>query len=307
MRTAPDYIQFYPTLRCNRSCDFCFNKNIPVVSDMEPDRFHTMLGFLTAAGVKTIDIMGGEPMLHGDIACMVREAERSGFSLNLSSNGTDLEALAGILATSTNTTIGISINDLGALAPLKEFIGKHNPVLKSIFRADLDLEMIEDILSLHPKKFYLLFRDVMHAGDLKGSVPFNLFYRAITTTFDPSRVGMVYCSGFFPDTESYPGLAHVRCPAGTAKLGVLPDGSVYPCNLFFGIEQFRLGNILTDPFEKIWKSAVLSFFRSFVGNACPRTGCELHALCHGGCPAHSLVHFGDLAAPDPRCIRKARI
>jgi radical SAM protein with 4Fe4S-binding SPASM domain len=82
----------------------------------------------------------------------------------------------------------------------------------------------------------------------------------------------------------------------------MPDGSVYPCNLFFGFEEFLLGNIFTDPFEEIWGHRQLSFFRTFSGNKCPRKDCELHHRCHGGCPAHSYAHFGKRSAPEPRCV-----
>src|SRR5574341_2493221 len=109
MRTFPDYIQFYPTLRCNKACEFCFNKNMPSMPDIPLAQFRKMLGTLKTAGVKTIDIIGGEPTLHRDIVAMVRETEESGISVNLSSNGTDLETLTEILASTKNTTVGVSI------------------------------------------------------------------------------------------------------------------------------------------------------------------------------------------------------
>jgi radical SAM protein with 4Fe4S-binding SPASM domain len=304
MRDFPDYIQFYPTLRCSLACGFCFNKNMPSMPDMSLENFRIMLDTLKGIGVKTIDIIGGEPTLHRDIVAMVRESEESGFGVNLSSNGTDLETMAQILRAAKSTTVGISINDRGTLECLREFIRKHGPVVKTVFSSNLDHGMIADILALRPKKFYLLFRDAMRADELGSTVSFDLFIKTIRKKFDPSMVDMVYCSGFLPDTGSCPALSGARCPAGTTKLGAMPDGSVYPCNLFFGIERFRLGNVLTDPFERIRNHPTLAFFRSFTKNDCPRTSCDLHARCHGGCPAHGLIHKNNLSAPDPRCVKK---
>ena len=99
MRISPDYIQFYPTLRCNLSCDFCFNKSMPLQEDMSIGDFRAMLGRLRHIGVKTIDIIGGEPTLHKDIFTMIHEAEKAGFGVNVSSNGADADILARILAT----------------------------------------------------------------------------------------------------------------------------------------------------------------------------------------------------------------
>ncbi len=298
---GPDYIQFYPTLRCNRACDFCFNKNMPSMPDMPLEQFRKMLGTLKGLGVKTIDIMGGEPTLHPDIVTMVLEAEGAGFSVNISSNGTDLPVLAQIIDKTGKTAVGISVNDRDELKAMKDFIARRRPVVKSIFQKEMDFGLVEELLALKPKRFSLLYRDAMHNTELGRTVPFDRFILSLREKFGDGQVGMVFCPGFLPDIESYPELGKVRCPAGTTKLGVMPDGSAYPCNLFFGMEKFRLGNILTDSFEKIWSHSALSFFRAFAENACPRTSCELHAGCHGGCPAHGLVHSGKLSAADPRC------
>lgn len=302
MSTSPDYIQFYPTLRCNKACDFCFNKGMPRVPDMQIGQFRKMLGILKPARVRTIDIMGGEPTLHPDIERMISDAEDAGFLLNISSNGTDLPMLGRITKSTKQTTVGISVNDRNELKDLKGFIERYHPVVKTVFRRGVDLAMVDDILALRPKRFFFLFPDAMQAADLGWSIAFDRFLAVIQGRFKNDAIGTVFCSGFLPDIGTHPGLAKVRCPAGSTKLGVLPDGAVYPCNLFFGRKEFLLGNIFTDPFKKIKEHPGLAFFRTFTGNACPRTSCKLHDQCHGGCPVQSLAHSGELSAPDPRCL-----
>jgi len=265
--------------------------------------FRTMLCRLNRTGVKTIDIIGGEPTLHRDIITIIQEAEQIGFNVNLSSNGTNTETLSRILETAGKTTVGISINDREMLTRLEKFIKEHKPVVKMVFNAGMDPQLVEEILALKPKKFYLLYQDAMGANDLAGTLPFPPFFAEVREKFDPLAVDTVYCSGFLPDTNNHPELSSVRCPAGTTKLGVMPDGSVYPCNLFFGRPEFRLGNILTDTFDSIWSNRLLDFFRTFSRNTCPQVSCPLHDTCHGGCPAHSLIHCGKLSAHEPRCSR----
>lgn len=301
MRTGPAYIQFYPTLRCDRSCDFCFNKGLPVLPDMPLAQFRKMISVLGAGGVSTIDIMGGEPTLHPDIETMIAEAEQAGFQANISSSGSDRAVLERITRNSRRTSVGISVNDRNQLRTAKGFIEQHHPVVKTVFRKGMDLSLVEDVLVLRPRRMFLLYQDVMQEGSLGQAQAFDLFLAAVEKLFGSDRVGTVFCSGFLPDTGTYPELAPVRCPAGTTKLGILPDGSVYPCNLLFGSKDLLLGNIFDDPLEKIWSSPALSFFRRFTKNTCPRMSCPVHAVCHGGCPAHSLVHTGDLSAAEPRC------
>jgi radical SAM protein with 4Fe4S-binding SPASM domain len=301
MRQGPDYIQFYPTIRCNRSCTFCFNRTMPSVQDMSPALFRVMIAMLKQASVKTIDIIGGEPTMHPDIIGFIREAVLSDFFVNVSSNGSDLGILDKLMVIGQEVTVGISINDRRTLEEAGEFIRTRRPVVKTVFTAGLEADIIQTILSLKPKRFYLIYRDAAELAELKETIPFYQYVHAVQEHYDRSQVDTVYCSGFLPDIGNYPELERTRCPAGTTKLGIMPDGAVYPCNLFFGRKEFFLGNILTDSFVSIWNHAALAYFRTIQKNPCKNHFCRLHTQCHGGCPAQSLLLSGDLEASDPRC------
>jgi radical SAM protein with 4Fe4S-binding SPASM domain len=299
MKAGPDYIQFYPTLRCNRSCGFCFNRGLSAQEDISLPEFHLLLDRLPDT-VSTVDILGGEPTMHNDILALVDLVRQQGLKVNLSSNGGNRDILRQIRVSCPDVSIGLSINDRQTLEELRGFIRSYAPVVKSVYARDLDPCLIENILAAGPQRYYLLYRDVLIQAALGEAVPFPEFV-AGADRMGAGKAGTVYCSGFLPDTRHYPELASVRCPAGTTKLGILPDGSVYPCNLFFSRPDYKLGNVLSDSFDAIWRHPALEFFRKPQSNACGRTGCTLHAECHGGCPAQALLLTGDLAAPDPRC------
>src|SRR4249920_391990 len=106
MRKGPDYIQFYPTLRCNKACDFCFNRSMPQAEDMELSAFMKMLDVLTRIPVKTLDIIGGEPTMHADIIGFVREATQRGLFVNISSNGSNLNVLDEIMHRGDTVSVG---------------------------------------------------------------------------------------------------------------------------------------------------------------------------------------------------------
>jgi radical SAM protein with 4Fe4S-binding SPASM domain len=274
---------------------------MPFAQDMAFSDFRIMLCKLSEFSIRTIDIIGGEPTMHPDLIRFLSEACSKGFRVNLSSNGTNIGLLEEILGMDSEITVGISINDKSTFDRLQHFIKEHNPIVKTVFSPDGEPSIIQDILALRPKKFYLIYRDAMEHEGLRKTLPFHEFM-GIVQNFNSFLAGTVFCSGFIPDLENYHELSATRCPAGTTKLGVMPDGSVYPCNLFFGCSDFLLGNILTDSFDAIWSHRALAFFRTFAGNGCPKTACTHHSICHGGCPAHGLIHFGDVSAPDPRCI-----
>ncbi len=302
----PQYIQFYPTLRCNLACEFCFNRGIMSMSEVGPDNFERMLSIICDIGVKEIDILGGEPTLHPgfrelmEIACQRRM--KTLISTNAHNNYQLLRELSERYDRAL-VTIGVSINTDMISGELEEYIIRYTPLVKSVFTKERRMPgAARKFLSLPGIDYFLIFMDPVFKADLKNTLPFYEFFhclREIKTIHE--NVDGVYCSGFIPAAKSDPMLRHVRCPAGTTKLAITPEGSVFPCYLFFRNPEFTLGNILVDDFDRIWKNPVLDFFRNFQKNTCTKRNCRFHADCHGGCPAVSLLIYRDIRAPDPRC------
>jgi len=302
----PQYIQFYPTLKCNLSCAYCFNRGIQSGKDISINEFEKIVSIISDTGVKEIDILGGEPTLHYEFAQIVDIIYKNNLRATISSNGSDINILEELskIYNGELIKIGISIHSDQITRELHEYIIKYKPLLKSVCSKQQTIpETAQQYLRLSGIEYYLLFMDTLYHDDLKNSLPFYEYFKrikSVTGVFD--NVSGVFCSGFIPDIEHYPVLQYVRCPAGTTKLSVLPDGSVYPCYLLSRHDDFRLGNILVDDFGRIWKNPVLDFFRNYEKNSCINTSCKLFSLCHGGCPAVSLLIFGNLNAPDPRCV-----
>jgi radical SAM protein with 4Fe4S-binding SPASM domain len=304
----PEYIQLFPTLRCNLSCHFCFNKGVAPVPDMEIDSFEKIVRRLKDRNIGQLDILGGEPTLHPEFREVVDMACRARVKTTVSTNGLNISVLRELHKAHDNNVvrIGVSVNSGQISTELYGYIVDHSPMVKSVYSGKgWRIGALRDFIKVPEAEFYLLFMDAVSRHDLKESVPFYEYYNFLKKLKETyPGINGVFCSGFIPDAVRYPSLKSVRCPAGTTKLSVMPDGSVYPCYLFFRHREFRLGNLLTDDFSSIWNSPLLSFFRTFEGNACPKTSCELFSSCHGGCPAVSLIVSGDLAAPDPRCVRR---
>ena len=302
----PSYIQFYPTLSCNLSCDFCFNRQLQAVDDVKLSDFEKIMSTLSGLGIPAIDILGGEPTLHPDFVNLFDVIHHHGLTATASTNGSDARALETVSKKYGNDSvrIGISVNSEEMDESLHQYILTYRPVLKSVFGRYAGIqESVKSDLGLAGIEYYLLFMDVVDQADLKNSLPFYDYYEKLEVIKrNTEAVDGVFCSGFLPDTMHYPELDRVRCPAGTTKLSMLPDGRVYPCYLLFRYPEFELGNILTDDFDWIWGHPVLYRFRRFERNNCPNTGCGLFNSCHGGCPAMSYHFYKELHGPDPRCM-----
>jgi len=307
--SAPEYIQFFPTLRCNRHCGFCFNRGVGTESEITADGFEWLAGKIVDAGIGEIDILGGEPTLHPDIVRLIDKAATLKLRLNLSTNGTNVALLENLSnAYDKNTlSIGISLNDCLVAKELEDYIAKYRPVVKTICKKTAVSQPANIYFDMPGITCYLLYMDAISESDLINSIPFEEFYKQLSDLRDNyPNISGVYCEGFLADTKKQPILRNTRCPAGTTKLSILPDGSAYPCYLFFRHPEFRLGNIFTEGFEDIWRSPILNYFRKFERNKCPVTACKLFSECHGGCPAVSLLICNDIEAPDPRCTKLHR-
>lgn len=304
---APAYIQFFPTLRCNLACSFCFNRELPPLPDVEVPEFTRMLDRLQAAGVDTLDLLGGEPTLHPQLGALVGAIAARRMRTSLSTNGCGdlglLERLEDRFGRAA-LRVGVSLNRGEPRADLRAYIARRSPMLKSVCERTGELpQAAVEHLARPGAEYYLIFRDPVTRHDLDGSISYPEYVeRLAALRARHPRAAGVACAGFVPAGEGAEALCDVRCPAGTTKLSVLPDGSVYPCYLLFSRPEYRLGNLLVDAFAAIWHQPRLEFFRTFAGNACPLTSCGHHGGCHGGCPAVSLLVAGDVRAPDPRCV-----
>ncbi len=303
----PRGIQFYPTLSCNYRCDFCFNRGLGGADAISPHDFLSLIHILKGIGVESVDILGGEPTLHPALPEFASIINENNLSAVISTNGSNIRTLRLISkahARGANIKIGVSVNSNNS-SVLDDFITDCKPYVKSV-AAKKPFPVpgaAAKYVGMPGINYYLIFRDAISKDDLRETMPFFEYYE-ILNELKRERNGVdgVYCAGFLPDMEVYPELEGVRCPAGTTKAAVLPNGDVYPCNLFFRHRQFRLGNIFTDDFEVIWSNPVLDFFRVFHGNKCLRKRCGLFNRCRGGCPAVSYAVVGRLDAQEPRCL-----
>jgi radical SAM protein with 4Fe4S-binding SPASM domain len=92
------------------------------------------------------------------------------------------------------------------------------------------------------------------------------------------------------------------CGAGRFYMSVEPNGDLYPCVFFPHNDEVKLGNLLKDDFEYVWKNnELLKTLRNkeILEGHCGE--CESRNIC-GGCRARAYNYLDNVLAPDPGCI-----
>jgi radical SAM protein with 4Fe4S-binding SPASM domain len=286
-----------------------------------------LLNILESNGIREIDIMGGEPLILPWMPEFVDNSIKKQLTVNISTNGANTKALSEFRNIDpAGCRIGISLQGSNAARHNRSTNSPHfaaavrsiqwlvsrglDPLVKTVLtRSNApDIQEIVTLLKgLGVRKYYIIHMDLMSrdgslnkdAWDFEG---FEWYYRKMREANPDMGIFKVHASCFIRDLIP----DGVRCAGGVLKLSILPDGSVFPCNLFHGFEEFTLGNIFEEDFSVIWNNPILERFRRFTGNMCEREGCPHRTSCTGGCPAHGYYHYRETERKDIRCALSRR-
>ena len=309
--SAPYRMDLAVTYRCNNACAHCYNGRPRNYPELTTEEWFKILDELWKIGIPHIVFTGGEPTLRDDLPDLIRHAEKNGQITGINTNGRRLkdkkyvqqlidagldhiqitfeshapqihdqmvchtgawqETLAGLknalnskLYIMTNTTM-LTVNR-SSIPDTMEFLGELG--LKTIGLNAL-------IYSGHGK--------MVGTGLSEGELtPLLNSAQGITTKYNQRLIWYTptqYCN--FDPVQM--GLGVKGCTAALYNMCVEPDGGVIPCQSYYQ----ALGNILTDPWDKIWNHDLALSLRERKKMPEKCTGCSLLTECGGGCPLSS--------------------
>lgn len=274
--------------QCNQKCIFCYaaGQQMGKVKELTTQQWKQAIDRLDAARVPMVTFTGGEPTQRADIAELVSYAKRMVTRLN--TNGVNLTPeLVGQL-----TAAGLDSVQVTLYSHDKSV---HNALVGSDHHADtvqgirnavaagLDISINTPLCKKNADyentlKFIhsLGVRFVTVSGlictgmaginhreyDLTGDELFEIvktakeFCIAHEMEIDFTSPGLI-------DTEKLDGLGMnvPMCGAALSNMAIAPDGSVVPCQSWLGGDA-SLGNILTDPFKRIWNHPMCKYLRN---------------------------------------------
>lgn len=85
------------------------------------------------------------------------------------------------------------------------------------------------------------------------------------------------------------------CGCGNEYVAVTPDGDVFPCHQFVGMEDWKMGNIFDGIIDKNIKDY---FAKTHIYSKQGCSDCWARFYCSGGCNANSFQYEGDVQKPN---------
>lgn len=81
------------------------------------------------------------------------------------------------------------------------------------------------------------------------------------------------------------------CGCGNEYVAVTPDGDIYPCHQFVGMDDWKMGSLYDNSFDLTMKE---KFARANVYSKQECRNCWAKFYCSGGCNANNLQYAGDI-------------
>ncbi len=311
---APFKVDVALTYACNNACAHCYNAaDRLAMSSLTREQWFEVLDKLHAIGAPHLILTGGEPTLHPDLHELIRYADAKGFIVGMNSNGRALArpGLAKQLAAAGLNHIQITLESCHAdmhdamtaapgafaqtIAGIRNALdaGLHTITNTTLTRRNQGhaLALVDFVYALGLRTFAM--NSMIYAGggvSAPDAIPAGELAPLLASVRDHAEaLGMRFLWYTVTDYCQFSplelGLAPKRCNAAEYSLCIEPNGDVLPCQSYY----VAAGNILRDPWDAIWNSALFRSFRNreedpgAAGLPAACWDCPDLELCGGGC------------------------
>ncbi|MBN1249349.1 MAG: radical SAM protein [Anaerolineae bacterium] len=332
--TAPYKADIALTYACNNACPHCYNEpDRFAMAPLSHDDWFRVLDKLHAIGIPHLILTGGEPTLLPLLPTLVRRANRLGHIVGMNTNGRRLsnpDLVNSLVAAGLNhiqVTLAScypAVHDamVGTEGAFRETVdgiqnalaaGLHTITNTTLTKQNQDhaLDIIQFVHDLGLTTFAM--NGMIYAGGgthTPDAIPAEEMKALLAAVRDKAEaLGMRFLWYTVTDyCQLSPvalGLDPKRCNAAEYSICIEPNGDVLPCQSYY----VSAGNILTDPWETIWNSALFRSFReretdpeaAGLPKAC--WDCPDLEMCGGGCRLEREARARGVRPAEQGCAR----
>lgn len=283
---TPERVDFLITKHCNLACKHCFEGSSPSfkmkrISSSDIDR---ILSQFEAANIQTLKITGGEPFSHPDIDDFLFKAIQCHFETIILTNALLLNEQRIDMIKRGHIQLGISLD--GMTSDTHDFI-RGKGTFDKLMR-NLEILSSEDIkfsitCTINKKNLCQIDKIINYTLNDCGAQtlflnrlrPMGRINQNTDIVLSEQENDNVY-KLYLNKKEEYKGriiLADdsalktesidnkITCAAGNSLIAIDENFDVYPC--IYGIDnpQYKMGNLMVQDLDVIWKSSKWNIFR----------------------------------------------
>ena len=274
--------------QCNQKCVFCYaaGQQMGKTKEMTTEQWKQAIDRLDAARVLMVTFTGGEPTQRADIAELVGYAKRMVTRLN--TNGVNLTPeLVQQLKVAGLDSVQVTLYSHDE-AVHNALVGSNHHAdtiqgIRNAVAAGLDISINTPLCKKNADYertlafiYSLGVRFVTVSGLIcTGMAGINHKEYDLTSDelFEIIKTANEFCNAHEMEIDfTSPGLINAEkldelgmnvpmCGACLSNMAIAPDGTVVPCQSWLGADA-SLGNILTDPFKRIWNHPMCKQLRN---------------------------------------------
>lgn len=302
------------TNACNLSCLHCINDSGECFPDeVTTEEICSLIDTVSALGVHSLTLSGGEPLVHPDLFDIVQHARKAPMTVTIFTNGTLVtESFIKEFKKLGVTKFNVSIDSVSANA-CDQFRGQEGALGKTLHavtlmkKAGFSVKPYVSVSQMNKNDMIPLIQYFKEQNFTNFQMtPVRYSGRGVDTiTITPEEYYNVlaelfaYCKKEFPEgIVNFCRKNGEKCIIASNKIAFKADGTILPCPGSIG--DMGVGNIRNTGIEKVWESnETLEIIRDMkVENDEACRGCRYLDSC-GGCIAGGFLEGRELQCHDP--------
>lgn len=316
------YLIWILDTRCNLNCKHCYVKSRNITNEISRERGIKIIEEAKEAGIKTIDLVGGEPLLFPYIKEYIQKSKELGMNISITSNLLLLNEEFIKIFKENDVYVYVSLD--GSSEGIHEMMRGKNTFNKTIqnlgllAKNDIPFSLIFSISSINYQDTKNMVKKAKELGAKELNVipiiPVGNAYRQSLSISPEMLKNIVFEISEVAEKEKYP--VNVWCSPYLKILelseyvnidechiydvvDLLPNGDIVICDVL----NIPLVNIKEKPLslalEEIKTHSLLIELNNRQ-NICQT--CAISSECRAGCYARAILYKNSLQEKDPYCL-----
>lgn len=308
----PKTLQLHINTNCNYNCLFCYQnrKNIKVIPTK---KIISLIKEAKELGVKYVDFLGGEPLLHNDLFKILDFTAKQKLGITIFTNGILINGTLIKKFKKINSKLTLVIHydyDDKIYSSLTQTKTKFNKVTEIIRKCISNGITVITFTVITKQNYKYIDKMISNSNKLGAYAMFERYLpvknEKINKYLEISNLEWINVlkpinSHYKEEALLIKGFGNLKsgvCSCYMQNLSVTPDGFVLPCPET--PLELNVGNVKDQSLEQIWKTFKKKRKEwSILPSECK--SCQSKNICNGGCKAHTYIKFKNFNKRDPLC------